>query len=77
MDVIHLRFGEHALAAVDRLPAVEGWPSGVGAVDRVTGIGGLPRGRVSLLTGINQGNLILRHGLTPTGMLESLLNRLH
>jgi RecA/RadA recombinase len=51
VDVIHLRFGEHALAAVDRLPAVEGWPSGVGAVDRLTGIGGLPRGRICVLSG--------------------------
>ena len=51
MDVIHLRFGEHALAAVDRLPPVEAWPSGVGAVDRLTGIGGLPRGRISVLGG--------------------------
>jgi len=51
VDVIHLRFGEHALAAVDRLPPVEAWPSGVGAVDRLTGIGGLPRGRISVLSG--------------------------
>ena len=51
MDVIHLRFGEHALAAVDRLPPVEPWPSGVGAIDRLTGIGGLPRGRISVLSG--------------------------
>ena len=51
VDVIHLRFGEHALAAVDRLPPVEAWPSGVGAVDRLTGIEGLPRGRISVLSG--------------------------
>lgn len=51
VDVIHLRFGEHALAAVDRLPPVEAWPSGVGAVDRLTGIDGLPRGRISVLSG--------------------------
>lgn len=51
VDVIHLRFGEHALAAVDRLPVVEGWLSGVGAIDRITGIGGLPRGRISVLSG--------------------------
>jgi recombination protein RecA len=51
VDVIHLRFGEHALAPVDRLPAVSGWPSGVGAVDRLTGIDGLPRGRVCVLSG--------------------------
>lgn len=51
VDVIHLRFGEHALAAVDRLPPVEAWPSGVGAIDRLTGIGGLPRGRICVLSG--------------------------
>ena len=51
VDVIHLRFGEHALAAVDRLPAAEAWPCGVGAVDRLTGIEGLPKGRVSVLGG--------------------------
>lgn len=51
VDVIHLRFGEHALAAVDRMPPTEGWTSGVGAVDRLTGIGGLPRGRISVLGG--------------------------
>lgn len=51
VDVIHLRFGEHSLAAVDRLPPVEAWSSGVGAVDRLTGIGGLPRGRVCVLSG--------------------------
>ena len=51
VDVIHLRFGEHALAAVDRLPPVGAWPSGVGAVDSLTGIGGLPRGRISVLSG--------------------------
>ncbi|TMD53550.1 MAG: DNA recombination/repair protein RecA [Chloroflexi bacterium] len=51
VDVIHLRFGGHALAAVDRLPAVSAWPSGVGAIDRLTGIDGLPRGRVCVISG--------------------------
>lgn len=51
VDVIHLRFGEHALAAVDRLPAVEAWPTGMAAIDGLTGIGGLPRGRVCVLSG--------------------------
>jgi len=51
VDVIHLRFGEHAIAAVDRLPRVEAWQTGVGAIDRLTGIGGLPRGRVGVLGG--------------------------
>ncbi|MDQ6691978.1 MAG: DNA recombination/repair protein RecA, partial [Candidatus Dormibacteraeota bacterium] len=51
VDVIHLRFGERALAAVDRLPAVEAWPVGLAAIDGLTGIGGLPRGRVCVLSG--------------------------
>ncbi|TMD05431.1 MAG: hypothetical protein E6J02_11260 [Chloroflexi bacterium] len=36
IDVIHLRFGEQALARVDTLPAVESWPTGVEAIDRLT-----------------------------------------
>lgn len=51
IDVIHVRFGEHALARVDRLPEVAAWASGVPALDRLTGIGGLPRGRLSVLAG--------------------------
>ena len=51
VDAIHLRFGEHALARVDSLPALESWATGVGVVDRLTGIGGLPRGRVAVLQG--------------------------
>ena len=51
IDAIHLRFGEHALARVDRLPAIEAWPTGVGVVDRLTGIGGLPRGRLAVIQG--------------------------
>jgi recombination protein RecA len=73
VDVIHLRFGEHALAAVDRLPPVEAWPSGVGAVDRITGIGGLPRGRLSVLNGhgtcgkTSLGLALLAHGTREFG----------
>jgi recombination protein RecA len=51
IDVIHLRFGEQALARVDRLPEIESWPSAVPALDRLTGIDGLPRGRLSVLAG--------------------------
>ena len=51
VNAIHLRFGEHALARVDRLPVLEAWPTGVGVVDRLTGIGGLPRGRVAVIQG--------------------------
>lgn len=51
VDAIHLRFGEHALARVRRLPALETWPTGVGVVDRLSGVGGLPRGRVAVFQG--------------------------
>ena len=51
IDVIHLRFGEQALARVDTLPAVESWPTGVEAIDRLTGIQGLPKGRIAVLQG--------------------------
>jgi RecA/RadA recombinase len=51
IDVIHLRFGEHALARVETLPAVEGWATGIEALDRLTGVRGLPKGRVCVLQG--------------------------
>ena len=51
INAIHLRFGEHALTPVGRLPALEAWPTGVGVVDRLTGIGGLPRGRLAVIQG--------------------------
>lgn len=51
VDAIHVRFGEHALVRATRLPAAEPWSTGVGELDRLTGIRGLPRGRVSVLQG--------------------------
>jgi recombination protein RecA len=51
VGAIHLRFGGHALVRASRLPAVLPWPSGLQVADRLSGIGGLPRGRISLLQG--------------------------
>jgi hypothetical protein len=48
---IQVRFGDQALLHGSRLPAVEAWRSGFEPVDRLSGIGGLPRGRLTLLTG--------------------------
>lgn len=50
INAIHLRFGDHALVRAARLPAAEPWMTGQ-MVDRLSGIGGLPRGRVSVLEG--------------------------
>jgi hypothetical protein len=51
INAIHMRFGEHALARASALPAPQPWPTGIETVDRLTGLGGLPRGRISLLQG--------------------------
>jgi recombination protein RecA len=51
IGAIHVRFGGQALVQANRLPPTEPWPTGQPAVDRLSGIGGLPRGRVSVLQG--------------------------
>src|SRR5947209_1588231 len=51
VSAIQRRFGEHAVLRGSRLPAVERWQSGLEALDRLSGIGGLPRGRLAVLTG--------------------------
>src|SRR5262245_30695015 len=51
IDAIHVRFGDQALVRATRLPDVQPWSTGLSAVDRLSGIGGLPRGRVSVLQG--------------------------
>jgi recombination protein RecA len=51
IDAIHVRFGDQALVRATRLADVQPWPTGLSAVDRLSGIGGLPRGRVSVLQG--------------------------
>ncbi len=50
IEAIRVRFGSQALTRAAELPPPPAWPSGT-PLDRLTGIGGLPRGRLSLLTG--------------------------
>lgn len=50
IDSIRLRYGSQALTRAAELAAPQPWPSQT-PIDRLTGIGGLPRGRLSLLTG--------------------------
>ena len=50
IDSIRLRFGSQALTRAAQLPPPQPWPS-LTPLDRLTGIGGLPRGRLSLFTG--------------------------
>jgi len=47
---IRLRFGEQALVSATRLSGAELWPSGL-ALDQLSGVGGLPRGRLSGISG--------------------------
>jgi recombination protein RecA len=51
IGAVHVRFGGQALVQANRLPPTAPWPTGLPAVDRLSGIGGLPRGRVSVLQG--------------------------
>ncbi len=51
IGAIHVRFGGQALVQANRLLPAMPWPTGQPAVDRLSGIGGLPRGRVSVLQG--------------------------
>jgi RecA/RadA recombinase len=50
IDSIRLRYGSQALTRAAELPPPQPWISAT-PVDRLTGIGGLPRGRLSLFTG--------------------------
>jgi RecA/RadA recombinase len=50
ISAIRIRFGSQALTRAAQLPPPQPWPSCT-PLDRLTGIGGLPRGRLSLLTG--------------------------
>src|SRR5260370_21619976 len=50
INSIRVRFGSQALARAAELPPPQPWSSGT-PVDRLTGIGGLPRGRIALFTG--------------------------
>jgi RecA/RadA recombinase len=50
ISTIRVRFGSQALTRAGELPPPQPWPSST-PLDRLTGIGGLPRGRLTLLTG--------------------------
>ncbi len=50
INSIRVRFGSQALTRAAELPPPQPWPSG-SPLDRLTGIGGIPRGRLSLFTG--------------------------
>jgi recombination protein RecA len=50
IDSIRVRFGSHALRWAGELPPPQPWPTRT-PIDRLTGIGGLPRGRLALFTG--------------------------
>jgi recombination protein RecA len=50
IEAIRVRFGSQALTRAAELPPPPPWPS-LTPLDRLTGIGGLPRGRLTLLTG--------------------------
>jgi RecA/RadA recombinase len=50
IDSIRVRFGSQALTRAAELPPPQPWPSRT-PIDRLTGIGGLPRGRLTLFTG--------------------------
>ncbi|HET6311356.1 MAG TPA: hypothetical protein VFH00_10185 [Candidatus Nitrosotalea sp.] len=50
INSIRVRFGSQALTRAAELPPPQPWPSRT-PIDRLTGIGGLPRGRLTLLTG--------------------------
>ena len=50
INSIRVRFGSQALTRAAELPPPQPWPSG-SPLDRLTGIGGMPRGRLSLFTG--------------------------
>lgn len=50
INSIRVRFGSQALTRAAEMPPPQPWPTGT-AVDHLTGIGGMPRGRLSLFTG--------------------------
>src|SRR5450759_5711451 len=50
INSIRVRFGSQALTRAAELPPPQPWPS-LTPIDRLTGIGGLPHGRLTLLSG--------------------------
>jgi RecA/RadA recombinase len=51
VDTVRVRFGDQALVRGTVLPAARAWSTGQEAIDRLSGIDGLPRGLVSVLQG--------------------------
>ena len=70
INTIRVRFGSQALTRAAELPPPQPWPS-LTELDRLTGIGGLPRGRLALLTGSGTcGKLTLALGLLAAATRE-------
>jgi len=68
IGAIHVRFGDQALLRANRLLPAQPWPTGVLGLDRLCGIGGLPRGRISVLRGTpGSGRLSLALALLARG----------
>jgi recombination protein RecA len=71
VGAIHVRFGGQALVQANRLAPAAPWPTGQAVVDRLSGIGGLPRGRVSVLQGgLGSGKLSLALALLARATRE-------
>ena len=70
ISTIRVRFGSQALTRAAELPPPQPWPSHT-HLDRLTGIEGLPRGRLVLLTGSGTcGKLTLALGLLAAATRE-------
>jgi RecA/RadA recombinase len=70
INAIRVRFGSQALTRAAELPPPQPWPSCT-PLDRLTGIGGLPRGRLTLLTGSGTcGKLTLALAMLATATHE-------
>jgi RecA/RadA recombinase len=70
ISAIRVRFGSQALTRAAQLPPPQPWPSCT-PLDRLTGIGGLPRGRLTLLTGSGTcGKLTLALAMLATATHE-------
>ena len=70
ISTIRVRFGSQALTRAAELPPPQPWPSRT-ALDRLTGIEGMPRGRLTLLTGSGTcGKLTLALGLLAAATRE-------
>jgi RecA/RadA recombinase len=70
INSIRVRFGSQALTRAAELPPPQPWPSRT-ALDRLSGIGGLPRGRLTLLSGSGTcGKLTLAHLLLAAATRE-------